>query len=425
VTASLALYRAATGLLEPLAPLLVSHRLRAGKEATDRVAERFGRTMATRTDGVVVWMHAASVGEARLLLDLFAALRQKRPDIHATLTTQTLTSAAMIAAAAPDHVVHQMAPLDGPRAVAAFMARWRPDMAIFAEGEIWPNMLEALKRRNVPAALVNARMTAKSIRGWKTRSMAARRLFAAFDFIGAADRATAEGLGAVLRRRIEPIGNLKLCVRVPSPPREKVEAFRAATAGRPIVLAASTHLGEEAFAAEAFVELRREKPEVLMILAPRHPERGESILSFLQGRGLSTAQWSKDRSIPGPGVDVLLADTIGELLFWYACCDAVYLGGASVEGVGGHNPMEPIQLGKDVFTGPHGFNFAEVFETLQATGVLSVGHTPAQLAQYWLSRLDRPASPGIRPHGIAAAQAPLETTMKAILSMLPDVTPHA
>ena len=420
MTLSLALYRLGTRLLEPLTPWLVSRRLKAGKENPGRIGERFGATEAARPAGVMIWMHAASVGESRLLLDVFAALRKRRPDLHAVVTTQTLTSANMISAAAPPNIIHQMAPIDGPKAVETFMSHWRPDAAVFAEGEIWPNMLEALQHRRIPAALINARMTAKSIRGWNMRSGAAKKLFATFGFIGAADQATADGLASALGRRIETVGNLKLSAVIQAPPGEKVAAFRETTGGRPFVLAASTHPGEDEFAADAFAEVRMRELGALMILVPRHPERGDSIVTLMRERGFTTAQWSRDKTPPGPEVDVLVADTIGELLFWYACADAVYLGGATVEGIGGHNPIEPAQLGKRVFTGPHGFNFAEMFDALQPTGALVIGVTYQELVDYWLAALDEALpTPVLRSH-FADSRAPFEKTLDAIAAMLPQ-----
>ena len=425
MTASLALYRLGTRLLEPLAPWLVSQRLKKGKENPERIGERFGATQAARPEGAVIWMHGASVGESRLLLDIFAALRKRRPGIHAVVTTQTITSAEMIAAWAPPNIIHQMAPVDGPKAVETFISHWRPNAAVFAEGEIWPNMLEALQHRRIPAVLANARMTQKTLRGWNKRSGSAQKLFAAFGFIGAADQATADGLGNALGRRIETVGNLKAQAVIEAPPSEKVAAFRDATGGRPIVLAASTHPGEDEFAADAFTEVRMRKLGALMILVPRHPERGDSIVALLRERGLTTAQWSKDKTAPGPEVDVLVADTIGELLFWYACSDAVYLGGATTEGIGGHNPVEPNQLGKRVFTGPHGFNFAEMFDALAPTGALVIGRTSRELADYWLAELDAAQPTPVLGSHFADSRAPFERTLDAIAAMLPQAHPDA
>jgi 3-deoxy-D-manno-octulosonic-acid transferase len=419
VTASLALYRFGTRLLEPLAPWLVEQRLKRGKENPDRISERFGVTAIARPPGLLIWMHAASVGESRLLLDIFAALRKRRSNVHALVTTQTTTSAEMIATSAPSNVIHQMAPVDGPRAVEAFLEHWQPDAAVFAEGEIWPNMLAGLQNHHVAAALVNARMTAKTLKSWNSRPAAAREVFSTFRFIGAADQQTADGLGRATGRRIETIGNLKTATAVEGPSAEKVADFRQRTNGRPVVLAASTHPGEDEVALDAFTELRMRKPGVLMIVVPRHPDRGGAIAAMMRERGMTTQQWSKDKSTPGPETDVLVADTIGELLFWYAISDAVYLGGATAEGVGGHNPVEPAQLGKRVFTGPHGFNFREMFEELQRSGALVVGDTWQELSGYWLAALSD-AQPAPMLGGMfTASRAPFEKTLDAIEAMLP------
>jgi 3-deoxy-D-manno-octulosonic-acid transferase len=186
----------------------------------------------------------------------------------------------MIAAWAPPNVIHQMAPVDGPKAVEAFLQHWQPDAAVFAEGEIWPNMLGALKAHGVPAALVNARMTEKTLKSWKWRKASAAEVFGTFGFIGAADQADRRWH----RSRDGParssvVGNLKTGHRRRSAalPR-RLPTFRDATGGRPIVLAASTHPGEDEFALDAFTEVRMRKPGALMIVVPRHPDRGDALL---------------------------------------------------------------------------------------------------------------------------------------------------
>ena len=419
MTASLALYRFATRLLEPLAPWLVEQRIKKGKENPDRIGERFGVTQVERPKGTLIWMHAASVGESRLLLDVFTALRKRRPNVRALVTTQTTTSADMIAAWSPPGVIHQMAPVDGPKAVEAFLQHWQPDTAVFAEGEIWPNMLAALKEHGVPTALVNARMTKRTLRSWNKRKPSARIVFSTFGFIGAADQLTADGVQSALDRRITVVGNLKIASAVAAPPAAAVEDFRTRMNARPIVLAASTHPGEDEFALDAFTEVRLRKPGVLMIVVPRHPDRGDAITTMMRERGMTTQQWSKDKTPPGADVDVLVADTIGELLFWYAASDAVYLGGATSEGIGGHNPVEPVQLGKRVFTGPHGFNFRETFDALQETGALVVGSTYQELTDYWINALDIAQPAPMLGAFFTASRAPFEQTLDAIDAMLP------
>ena len=426
MTASLALYRIATTLLEPFAPALVSRRVTSGKERAERTGERFGRTAIPRPDGPLLWMHGASVGESKLLLDLFEAVRIKRADASAVVTTQTTTSADMIAAKSAPGVIHQMAPVDGPGVVKRFLAHWRPNAAVFAEGEIWPNMLLGLKRSGIPAALANARMTTKSLTSWNSRKSSARELFAAFGFIGAADQQTAEGLGAAISRPIGLVGNLKMATKVMPPPVEKVASFRAALA-RPILLAASTHPGEDAFALDAFRDVRETHGDALLIIVPRHPDRGGAIAAEVRARNFACQQWSSDRTTPTPATDVLVADTIGELLFWFALSDAVYLGGATTEGIGGHNAIEPAQLGKRVFTGPHSFNFKDTFDVLRRASALVVGSAPDELAAYWRDELEGGLPPLDAGDLFAGFQAPFDATVGAIVAMLPPAgaAPHA
>jgi 3-deoxy-D-manno-octulosonic-acid transferase len=280
-------------------------------------------------------------------------------------------------------------------------------------------MLAGLAEHNVPAALVNARMTNSTLKSWNSRPRAAREVFSTFGFIGAADQGTADGLFAAIGRRIEVVGNLKGAAEVDGPAQAEVAAFRTATGGRPIVLAASTHPGEDEVALDAFIETRIRKPGVLMIVVPRHPNRGMAIAELMRGHGLTTQQWSKDRAVPGTAVDVLVADTVGELLFWYAASDAVYLGGATVEGIGGHNPIEPAQLGKRVFTGPHGFNFRETFGRLETAGALKIGATHQQLADWWLGEIEAPQATPEFGELFSGSRAPFDKSVDAILAMLP------
>lgn len=417
MTATLTLYRIGATLLEPFAPILVRNRVKSGKERPERSGERLGRTNLARPGGALIWMHGASVGESRLLLDLFEALRTQRPDASALVTTQTTTSADMIAASAPQHVIHQMAPVDGPRAVTRFLQHWRPDAAVFAEGEIWPNMLLGLKRGRIPAVMANARMTTRSIDSWNSRKSSARALFGAFQFIGAADRQTAEGLGRATGHEITTVGNLKMAARITPPPQDKVVPFVKAI-GRPILLAASTHPGEDAFAIEAFAAFRISTPDALLVIVPRHPDRGSTIVDEARGRGFTVQQWSKERSPPQQGTSVVVADTMGELLFWYAVAGGIYLGGATNQDVGGHNAVEPAQLGKRVFTGPHGYNFRETFEILAQNDALVIGKTAVQLADFWRAELSARSAP-IRAALFDDFRAPFDRTIEAILAMLP------
>lgn len=417
MTLTLTLYRLGATLLEPFAPILVRNRVKSGKERPERSGERFGRTDLVRPGGPFIWMHGASVGESRLLLDLFEAIRTQQPEAYALITTQTTTSADMIAASTPEHVIHQMAPVDGPRAVTRFLQHWRPDAAVFAEGEIWPNMLLGLMRGRIPAVMANARMTTRSIDSWNSRKSSARALFKAFQFIGAADRQTAEGLGRATGREITTVGNLKMAARITPPPQDKVVAFVKAV-GRPVLLAASTHPGEDTFALEAFAALRVSTPDALLVIVPRHPDRGAAIVGEARGHGFTVQQWSKERLPPQHGTSVVVADTMGELLFWYAVAGGIYLGGATKQDVGGHNAIEPAQLGKRVFTGPYGYNFRETFEILAQNDTLVIGETARQLADFWRAELSARSAP-LRAALFDDFHAPFDRTIEAILAMLP------
>jgi len=422
VTAALGLYSAASWAFEPLAGALLNQRVSKGKERSDRVGERLGQATLARPAGPLLWMHAASVGESRLLLDLFETLRAARRDLTAVVTTQTLTSADLIAARPTGGVLHQMAPVDGPRSVGRFLAHWRPDAALFAEGEIWPNMLRALKQRRIPAALANARMTAKSLARWRRWSGAAGELFGAFSFIGAADKTTAEGLSRLIGQEIGVVGNLKRASPVAPPDSAAVASWRAGIGARPVLLAASTHPGEDEIALDAFVQVRAGSPSALLVIAPRHPARGADIAALARGQQLKAMLRSADRSQPGADIDVLVADTMGEMMFWYGVSDAIYLGGASVAGIGGHNPLEPAHLGKRAFTGPHGFNFQEMFDELAAANAVIIGRTATELSQFWQAEL---RGPGLADQAALAAflaegQAPFAATAAAVLALLPS-----
>lgn len=428
MTISRALYGFITRTLEPFALKLLEDRVRKGKERPERLGERFGVTSIARPPGILLWMHGASVGESRLLLDLLAALRARHPHIGCVMTTQTLTSADMIAAARPPGVIHQMAPLDGPKAARRFLNHWRPDMAAFAEGEIWPNLLGILADHKVPAALVNARMTARTLQRWGNKRKAAHEVFDAFDFIGAADMATADSLARILERRIDVVGNLKRAAAITAPDPAKVAQVRAALGGRPLLLAASTHPGEDKLALDAFADTRLTERRALLMIAPRHPDRGPAIVGLCTQRGLFARLRSIDPSLSGEGCDVIVADTMGELMTWYAASDAIFLAGASAREIGGHNPIEPVFLGKPVFTGPHGYNFRDVFNDLEAAGAVTIGVDAQELAAWWIEQLSghaRPMNAEAIEAFFANSRAPFDRTLDALSALLPLETRHA
>ncbi len=413
------LYLTATGLGAPLVPALLKRRADAGKEAPERLNERVARDLPARPQGPLVWMHGASVGECRLLLGVVAALRRRGVEANVLLTSQTLTSAAIVASAGVAGLRHQMAPVDTPAGARRFLAHWHPDLAVFAEGEIWPNLLGQLKRSATPALLVNARMTPKSRRGWTRFAGTAREVFSAFDVILAADEATAQTFQALAPGRVSLAGNLKAALPPPPVDDGALALLRREFIGsRRCLVAASTHEGEEALVLSA---LERLAPRPALVLVPRHPERGDALAALLRDTGLTHARHSRGERA-GRACDVLLADTLGEMGLWYRLADLVYLGGGHAAGVGGHNPVEPVQLGTPVVSGPDVFNFSGVMAPLCEAGAVRLapaGELVSALRD-GLTRLRRidPQAPVLRRF-FSAGEAPLARTLDAIVERLP------
>lgn len=374
----LALYGAATALLEPLVPALLRARARRGKEDAARLPERLGRAGRPRPDGNLIWLHGVSVGETISLLPLIAALRSRHPELTILVTSGTLTSAALLAGRLPAGVIHQYAPVDGPAAVRRFLDHWRPTAAVFVESEIWPNLIRAARARGVRLALLSARMTASSARGWSRWPTSARALISAFDLIlpqDAATEARLQALGGATGARL----NLKLVGDpLPADPVE-LERLRAALAGRKVVLGASTHPGEDALIATA---VRKAAPDAVLVLAPRHPERGPEIAAMTAGTL---------RSRDEPLSPAYIADTLGELGLFFRLADIVIMGGSFVPGIGGHNPLEPARLGRPVLTGRYAFNAADVYADLFAEVAAIEATDGAALARHIRGLLDNPA----------------------------------
>lgn len=380
----LALYAAATGLLAPVAPALLRARAEKGKEDPRRLAERLGRASRPRPDGPLVWLHGVSVGETQSLLPLVAALRQRRPDLALLVTSGTVTSAELLGRRLPDGVIHQFAPVDTPAAVARFLDHWRPGAGIFVESELWPNLIVAARARGVRLALLSARMTDASARGWARLPDSARALIGAFDLVLPQDTATSERLEAL---GAQPAGRLNLkLVGEPLPAGlAELERLTLALAGRKAVVAASTHPGEEPLIAAA----ARDAGAPVLIVVPRHPDRGASVAAELAGLGFTVARRSAGEAL-APETTAYVADTLGELGLFLRLAEAVVMGGSFVAGIGGHNPLEAARLGKAMITGPHADNAREVYDEMFAEGAAIEAADPAALARHLKGLLDHP-----------------------------------
>ena len=373
-------YRAATKLAggAVFGQLLIK-RVEAGKEDPARLPERRGQASAPRPDGILIWLHAASVGESLVALSLAEGLIEREAGRQVLITSGTATSAQLIAGRSGSSLRHQYVPADNPAWVRRFLAHWRPDLAVFTESELWPNLILEAKAFGTALALANARMNEASLRGWRRWPHSAKALLSAFDWIGAADVLTAQGLEYLLDANVTRTGNVKLEAGLPDPDPQNLEAARAALGARPVFTAASTHAGEEGIVIEAHARLLKDRPDALMILAPRHPERAGEVAGLIDRAGLTHVRRSA-REAPGPDTQVWIADTLGEMPLWYALSPVTVVCGSFLEAIGGHNPIEATQAGSAVVTGPYAASFADVYAAYDAAAARAVARTPDELA---------------------------------------------
>jgi 3-deoxy-D-manno-octulosonic-acid transferase len=421
---ALVVYRLVLRLLEPLAPRLLDARAKQGKEDPIRVDERLGRASLPRPDGDLIWLHGVSVGETLSLLPVVERFRQQRPDLTVLVTSGTLTSAQLLAKRLPEGVIHQFAPVDAPGAVTAFLDHWQPSLAVFVESELWPNLILETRKRRMKLVLASARITEKTVDGWRRFPGAAREILSAFDRILPQDETSAARLHS-LGARIDGHVNLKLSGEAPPHDAAAFTRLSAAIGDRPVVVAASTHDGEEIALVRALDKLA---DRLCLILVPRHPARSADIAAALQRDGYRFALRSEGRE-PDRDTDLYLADTLGEMGLFLRLADVVVMGGsfsAALEKppVGGHNPLEPARLGKPAVTGPDMSNWAAVTDALVEAGGLAVVQAPWDLPAVLaplLADTDAARAMGERGRRAAAeAGSGLDLLWEALTPLLPQ-----
>ena len=411
-------YRYASLLASPVIGAWLVYRRSRGKEDEARFGERLGRPSLPRPDGRLVWMHGASVGESLSLLPLVARLREARPDVHVLITSGTVTSAQLLRERLPAGVQHQFVPVDRPGAVRRFVGHWRPDLSVWVESELWPNLILETAQRGTPMLLLNGRVSSRSATRWRRAPHLSRPLLAVFDCVLAQTDADAERFRALGARNVTVQGNLKNDAPPLPADEDRVAVLKQAIGERPCWAAASTHEGEEDAVAEAISALRRSVPNLLTILAPRHPERGEACIELLEGRGLTTARRSTGGAI-APTTDVYLVDTLGELGLVYRLAEVAFVGG-SLAPHGGHNPLEPARLDCALVSGPHTENFAEAFAALEDAGAVSRVTGAAPLAEAVRTLLDDESARAARAAAAHEAARALGGGLEAALGLIRD-----
>lgn len=419
--ALLSVYRGATALARPAAMTILRNRAARGKEVPERLSERLGIAGVPRPDGPLFWFHAASVGETNSILPLMEELKRRHPALNLLLTTITTTSAKVAAARLPGGAIHQFLPLDNPRFCRRFIEHWRPDLGLFTESEIWPNLIVEASNSKVPLVLLNARMSQSSYKRWSRLSSLAKPVFSRFDLVLTQNWRFAKRLTGLGVHKADIIGNLKYDAPPPPVDLGELEELRRSLGGRPLFLAASTHPGEDEVIARVHEMLASAMPSLLTVMAPRHPDRGEAIAALLGERRLTVARRSTHDALSDK-TQVYLADTIGELGLFYSLAPLSFIGGSLVHH-GGQNPIEAIKLGSGILSGPHTFNFTETYSVLQRYEGLRLVGGADDMAAALKALFENPAEAAEMKRRAAAAigtlSGALEKTLEALKPYLP------
>lgn len=423
-TATLRAYR---GLMRALAPLALGWFWWRGRREPgyrERLGERLGRIPIEPQRFGGLWLHAASVGEVQAARPLIEALLREWPAHSLTVTTQTPTGAAALRAAWGDRIAHRYAPIDTPGAVRRFLDRLQPQALVLVERELWPQWLFACAERAVPMLLVNAIRTERSARAYQRWRGLMQHAWPALT-VAAADAESAKRLRAlgVNGDRIAVTGNLKFDVTLPA----RTPALPPELQSRRLVVAGSTHEGDEAAWLDAWRGLREHHPDALLVLVPRHPQRFDAVASELQRRGLPFARRSRGDAVSAQ-TSVLLIDAMGELMHWYRHASVCFVGG-TLAPVGGHNPLEPMALGQAFLFGPHTANAQTLFDEAQAEGAGLAVHDAATLASAVGAALSEPAAwaaRGVAARGlIDANQGAAQRTLDVVRARLGEVDTSA
>jgi 3-deoxy-D-manno-octulosonic-acid transferase len=313
-----------------------------------------------------IWFHAVSVGEAEAAFPLIRAFQQRFPDAPVLVTTTTPTGSARVRTVLGDSVAHVYLPYDLPDVIARFLRQFQPRLAIIMETEIWPNLYRACAVRNIPLAIVNARLSERSAKGYRRLGQFARDTLAGVNLIAAQTAADAERFASIGAKAVKVTGNIKYDVELPPDYVEQARTLRETLFGqRPVWIAASTHEGEEALLLQAFTVLRVTKPDLILLLVPRHPPRFDAVAAQCLAAGWRLARRSRKET--AAQADVFLLDSLGELRLFYGAADVAFVGGSLVP-VGGHNLLEPALAGVATLFGPQMFNFKQVAQGLLAAG---------------------------------------------------------
>ncbi|MEN8261569.1 MAG: lipid IV(A) 3-deoxy-D-manno-octulosonic acid transferase [Pseudomonadota bacterium] len=360
-----------SALLYLITPLVLIRLLLRGRKAPDylrRWGERFARYEGEAAEGVI-WFHAVSVGEAEAVFPLVRAVRQTFPEKPVLITTTTPTGSGRVTAVFGDSVEHVYLPYDLPGCIERFLRRFRPMLAVIMETEIWPNLFRGCARNGIPLAIVNARLSAKSARGYGKLRAFTKDVLADVTLIAAQTETDAERFREIgaLPEKVRVAGNIKFDLQLRDDLADQARMLRNDRFGdRPVWICASTHEGEEEKLLDVFRRVRKTCPDLLLVLVPRHPERFDQVAALCLERGLAGVLHSEQRPCDA-GTEVFIVDAMGVLRLYLAASDVAFVGGSLVP-TGGHNILEPAAVGIPVLFGPHMFNFEKIAQQLVEAG---------------------------------------------------------
>ncbi|WNN50563.1 lipid IV(A) 3-deoxy-D-manno-octulosonic acid transferase [Siccibacter colletis] len=369
------LYTALLYLIQPVIWIRLWVRGRKAPAYRKRWGERYGyypASLKLKAGGIM--LHSVSVGETLAAIPLVRALRHRYPSLPITVTTMTPTGSERVMSAFGSDVQHVYLPYDLPDALARFLDKIDPKLVLIMETELWPNLVAALHQRRIPLVIANARLSARSAAGYAKLGKFVRTLLRRITLIAAQNEEDGErfiALGAQ-RAQLTVTGSLKFDISVTPQLASKALTLRRQWAPhRPVWIATSTHEGEESIVVAAHQALLKEFPELLLILVPRHPERFPDAINLVRDAGLSYTTRSSGE-VPSGSTQVVVGDTMGELMLLYGIADLAFVGGSLVER-GGHNPLEPAAHAIPVLMGPHTFNFKDICARLdEANGLITV-----------------------------------------------------
>lgn len=383
------LYSIVFYLLLPLIFLRLYLRSRKALAYGDRWAERLALQRGPYLQQCI-WIHAVSVGEVLAAVPIIKQLQENHPNLPIMVTTMTPTGSDRVKAVLGNEVHHVYVPYDLPGAMRRFYRQVNPCLLVIMETELWPNMIHYAYSQRIPVLVANARLSEKSMKGYARGRVLIRNMLKEIDHIAVQAQADADRfqLLGVAADHVTVTGSVKFDMQVDDQLLASAKTLKKQWQNRPCVVAASTHEGEDELVLEAFANFKAMFADALLILVPRHPERFDQVAALLKQQRLSYARRSKKEPVQAQ-TQVLLGDTMGELLLLMAASDAVFVGGSLVK-TGGHNVLEPIALGLPTVTGPHVFNFQSICDSLLAEGGLRQIESAKELAGVWCEWAERP-----------------------------------